>query len=59
MKRNLTVSDLASMGGKARAKKLSKKEKSEQARNAVQERWRRYREKQKQEQKVREGGKGK
>lgn len=35
----LTVREFASMGGKARAKKLSKKERSESARKAVIARW--------------------
>ena len=40
----MTVSDLARMGGKARAAKLTKEQLSQQGRDAVQERWRRYRE---------------
>lgn len=35
----LTVQELAAMGGKARAKALSKKQRSESARKAVQKRW--------------------
>jgi hypothetical protein len=45
MKRILTVSEMASLGGKARAKKLSKEELSQQARKAVNVRWDRLRRK--------------
>ncbi len=39
MNKPMTVSDLARMGGKARAEKLSKEERSESARKAVTARW--------------------
>lgn len=38
-KKPVTVKDLAAMGGKARAKALSKERRAEIARNAVQKRW--------------------
>jgi hypothetical protein len=41
-KRELTVSEFASMGGKARSKKLSAKRRSEIARAAVQARWKKH-----------------
>jgi hypothetical protein len=38
-KKNKAAAELGSRGGKARAKNLSKQERSEQARNAVRARW--------------------
>ena len=38
-RKNRAAAELGSRGGKARAKKLSKEERSEQARKAVQARW--------------------
>jgi hypothetical protein len=35
----MDVSDMARMGGKARAKKMTKEERAESARNAVNARW--------------------
>jgi len=39
MAKELTVSEAAALGGKARAKKLSKKQRSDAARRAVNVRW--------------------
>jgi len=44
MAKALDPASMGRKGGRARAKKLSEKELSEQGRAAVQERWRRYRE---------------
>jgi hypothetical protein len=38
-KKELTITELARRGGKARAKKLTPKQLSEQAQNAAQARW--------------------
>jgi hypothetical protein len=43
MKRIVTVSEMASLGGKARAKSLTVEQLSEQGRRAVQARWEKYR----------------
>lgn len=40
----LTAAQLQSMGGKARMKQLSKKQRVEQARKAIETRWKKYRE---------------
>jgi len=41
--KNRAAAELGRRGGKARAKKLSKEERTEQARKAVQARWEKYR----------------
>jgi len=38
-KKALTIKEFASLGGKARAKKLTKKQRSQQARKAINARW--------------------
>lgn len=43
MKRIVTVSEMASLGGKARAKSLTAEQLSDQGRRAVQARWEKYR----------------
>ena len=45
-KNEMTVSELASLGGKARAKKLSKKRQVEIAKKAINARWEKHRKKQ-------------
>jgi hypothetical protein len=44
-KKKLSIQDFARMGGKARGQKLSKKQLSDQARKAVQARWKKARKK--------------
>lgn len=44
MKKELTVTELASMGGKARFAKMSKEEKSALGRKAINIRWAKWRE---------------
>jgi hypothetical protein len=44
-KKNAAAAELGRKGGKARAKKLSPEELSEQGRNAVQQRWKKVKEK--------------
>lgn len=39
MKKELTIKEVAAMGGKARAKNLTKKQRVESARNASKARW--------------------
>lgn len=47
-KKPITVQDMAAMGGKARAKALSKERRKEIAKNAIQKRWENHRAKKKQ-----------